>query len=49
MFKTKWRRILWFKTNGDYTVDWLWGTKREARKYMKKLRARGICADAYLI
>ena len=48
MFKPKWRKILCFDTDNSSTVYWLWGTKREARKYAKEMRKRGY-NNAYII
>lgn len=48
MFK-KWRKVLCFDELESATVYWLWGTKREARRYVREMRKRGKCADAYII
>lgn len=48
MFK-KWRKILCFDELEAATVYWLWGTKREARRYVREMRRRGKCADAYIV
>ena len=49
MFKPKWSKVICFDALNEAQVYWLWGTKREARQYVREMRKRGKCADAYII
>jgi hypothetical protein len=49
MFKPKWRKVICFDALNKSQVYWLWGTKREVRQYVREMRKRDKCADAYII
>lgn len=48
MFK-KWRKIIHTNNEGKADIYWLYGTKREARKFAKEMRKRNFWQEVYHI
>lgn len=49
MWKKRWNKIICFNELNEAVTYVLWGTRREARGYVKELRKRGKCTDAYIV
>lgn len=49
MFIKKWRKIIHTNSEGKADIYWLYGTKREARKFAKEMRKRNFWQEVYHI
>lgn len=49
MRKQRWNKILCFNELNQLATYYLWGTKKDARNYVKDLRKHNLCVEAYIM